>query len=100
MALLEVYRSHRRADCDERALVLAALGVASELVALGDGFALLVAEESFATAATHLADYGAESAFRQSAADPIRPHAYAWLGSAVFAVHWVKKRLSPLGFGG
>jgi len=86
MALVEVYRSHRRADCDERALVLAAVGVASELVALGDGFALLVAEESIATAATHLADYGAESSFRQPGAGPIRPHAYAWLGSAVFAV--------------
>jgi hypothetical protein len=38
MVLVEVYRSYRRADCDERALVLAAVGVASELVWLDDSF--------------------------------------------------------------
>jgi membrane associated rhomboid family serine protease len=86
MALVEVYRSYRRADCDERALVLAAVGVASELVSLGDGFALLVPEESVTTAATHLKDYGEETFSRQPEPGPMSPHPDAWLGSAGYAV--------------
>ena len=85
MALVEVYRSYRRADCDERALVLAAVGVASELVSLGDSFALLVSEESVTTAATHLKDYGEESFARQLEPGPMSPHPDAWLGSAGYA---------------
>ena len=86
MALVEVYRSYRRADCDERALVLAAVGGASELVSLGDGFALLVPEESVTTAATHLKDYGEETFSRQPEPDSMSPHPDAWLGSAGYAV--------------
>jgi len=86
MALVEVYRSDRRADCDERSLVLAAVGVASELVWLGDSFALLVPEESIITAATHLKDYEEESSSREPEPTPISVHPDAWLGSAGYAV--------------
>jgi rhomboid protease GluP len=86
MALVEVYRSNRRADCDERALVLAAVGVASELVPVGDSFALLVPEEAISAAATHLKDYGEESLFRQPEPGAMSPHPDAWLGSAMYAV--------------
>jgi len=86
MALVEVYRSYRRADCDERALVLAAVGVPSELVSLGDGFALLVPEESTATAATHLDAYREESLPRRPEPGPVSPHPGAWLGSAGYAI--------------
>jgi hypothetical protein len=82
MALVEVYRSYRRADCDERALVLAAVGVASELVSLGDSFALLVPEESVTAAVPHLQDYDEENLSRQREPGPIRAHPDAWLGSA------------------
>jgi len=86
MALVEVYRSYRRADCDERALVLAAVGVASELVSVGDRFALLVPEESMTTAASHLKDYDEESLSRQPEPGPMSPHPDAWLGSVGYAV--------------
>jgi membrane associated rhomboid family serine protease len=86
MALVEVYRSYRLADCDERALVLAAVGVESELVPLSQGFALLVPEESVTAAATHLKDYGQESLSRQPEPGPITPHPAAWLGSAGYAL--------------
>src|SRR5690349_19878456 len=86
MALVEVYRSDRRADCDERSLVLAAVGVASELVWLGDSFALLVPEESIITAATHLKDYEEESSSREPEPTPISVHPDAWRGSAGYAV--------------
>jgi rhomboid protease GluP len=86
MALVEIYRSYRRADCDERALVLAAVGVASELVSLGDSFALLVPEESVTAAVTHLKDYDEENLSRQREPGPIRAHPDAWLGSAGYAV--------------
>jgi len=86
MALVEVYRSYRRADCDERTLVLAAVGVASELVWLGDSFAVLVPEESVITAATHLKDYDEESFSRAPEPAPMRVHPHAWLGSVGYAV--------------
>ena len=86
MALVEVYRSYRRADCDERALVLTAVGITSELVSLGDSFALLVPEESITTAETHLKDYGEESLPRRPEPGPMSPHPDAWLGSAGYAV--------------
>ena len=86
MGLVEVYRSYRRADCDERALVLAAVGIASELVSLDDSFALLVPEESVTTAVTHLKDYGEESLSRQRQPHPISAHPGAWLGSAGYAL--------------
>jgi rhomboid protease GluP len=86
MALVEVYRSYRRTDCNERALVLAAIGVASELVSLSDGFALLVPEDSVTTAVTELKDYSEESFSRRPEPGPISPHPGAWLGSAGYAV--------------
>jgi membrane associated rhomboid family serine protease len=86
MALVEVYRSNRRADCDERALVLTAVGVASELVSLSDGFALLVPEELVTIAATHLDAYGVESLSRRPEPGPVSPHPGAWLGSAGYAM--------------
>ena len=86
MALVEVYRSYRRTDCEERALVLTAVGLASELVLLGDSFALLVEDESAVTAATHLNDYGEESRSRQPELRPTSPHPDAWLGSAGYAL--------------
>jgi membrane associated rhomboid family serine protease len=86
MALVEVYRSNRRADCDERSLVLAAVGIASELVWLGDSFVLLVPEESVITAATHLKDYDEESSSREPEPTPASLHPDAWLGSAGYAV--------------
>jgi membrane associated rhomboid family serine protease len=86
MALVEVYRSYRRTDCNERALVLAAIGVASELVSLSDGFALLVPEDSVTTAVTELKGYSEESFSRRPEPGPISPHPGAWLGSAGYAV--------------
>lgn len=86
MALVEIYRSNRRADCDERALVLTALGVASELVSLGDSFALLVPEASLTAAVAHLKDYDEEGLSRQREPSPISAHPDAWLGSAGYAV--------------
>ena len=86
MALLEVYRSYRQADCDERALVLAAAGVPSELVRLDDSFALLVPEESTVAATTHLNDYGEEKASREPQPISMRAYPSAWLGSAGYAI--------------
>lgn len=86
MALVEVYRSHRRTDCNERALVLAAIGVASELVSVSGGFALLVPEDSVTTAVTELKDFSEESFSRRPEPGPISPHPDAWLGSAGYAV--------------
>ena len=94
MAALEVYRSHRYADCDERALVLVAVGIQAELVQLDDGFALLVPEETFDAAMGHLEAYDKEKPPRPPPPSSISAHPGAWLGSAAYALilvsvaHW------------
>ena len=86
MASVEVYRSDHQTDCDERALVLAAVGVPSELVRMDDEFVLLVAEESFVAATTHLKAYGDETVAREPEPSGMRVYPGAWLGAAGYAV--------------
>jgi len=85
MALVEVYRSPLRADCDERALVLAAVGVSSEVASRGDSFALLVTDDAVDIATAHLNDYDEETLSRRREPSPPSPHPDAWLGSAAYA---------------
>lgn len=83
----EVFRSLRRVECDERAFVLAAVGIASEITAQGEDFLLEVSPPDLDQALTHLQQYDLE-AQRRSAAPLIPPpqlHPGAWTGSAVYA---------------
>jgi membrane associated rhomboid family serine protease len=100
MALVEVYRSYRQADCDERAFVLAAVGVQTEQVQMGDSFALLVPEEAVVAATMHLDDYNQEKLSREAPPLlPMRAHPSAWLGSVGYAfvlvsiAHWATEGL-------
>lgn len=75
-----VYRSSRRRDCDDRAFMLGAVGIAGAVAPHGDDFVLEVAEADAQRALSQLDQYEAENL----PPPPIPPgpplHAYAWVG--------------------
>jgi rhomboid protease GluP len=84
----EIFRSPRRAECDERAFVLSAVGIANEITAQGAEFLLQVAPTDVTAALTHLAQYAIELQ-RRAALPPLPPprlHAGAWIGSVAYIV--------------
>ncbi|MGH8136572.1 MAG: rhomboid family intramembrane serine protease [Steroidobacteraceae bacterium] len=85
-AAAEVFRSPRRAACEERAFVLAAVGIASEVALEGADFLLRVEPADAAQALSHIRQYDLEMASRPVAprlAPHLRPN--AWVGSLVYA---------------
>lgn len=78
-ALVEVYRAPQRRPCEERALVLTAVGIASH-ISIGLGcYILRVDESDRAAALAQLALYESEN--RPVPRPPERPlHPHAWLG--------------------
>jgi rhomboid protease GluP len=83
---VEVYRSGRLADCEERAFMLTAVGVASELARAGESYVLLVDPHSAAEARLHLLQYQKEMQRPREPAPlpPPRLHAHAWIGCALY----------------
>jgi rhomboid protease GluP len=82
---VEVYRSFRRRECEERAFMLGAVGIAGVIVLRGDHFTLEVAEPDAERAASHLTQYEAENRplGPEPAALPL--HSHAWAGCACYA---------------
>jgi rhomboid protease GluP len=85
---VEVYRSFWRRDCQDRAFMLGAVGIANVIVPRDDEFTLEVAAADVARAASHLTQYEAENRPPEPvpAAPPLHPH--AWMGCAGYAA-WV-----------
>lgn len=85
-AAAEVFRSPRRAACDERAFVLAAVGISSEMAADGAEFLLQVSPGDAPEALLHLQQYELELARRPIASPPapLRLHPNAWVGSLIY----------------
>jgi rhomboid protease GluP len=85
---VEVYRSFWRRDCQDRAFMLGAVGIANVIVPRGDEFTLEVAAADVERAASHLIQYEAENRPPEPvpAAPPLHPH--AWIGCAGYAA-WV-----------
>ena len=82
MTLVEIYRSRLRPPCDERAFVLHAVGIGSEVAWTGEAWSLLVALEAQAAAVAQLRHYERENPRSRArlADEPL--HAHAWTGSA------------------
>ncbi|HEX2789886.1 MAG TPA: hypothetical protein VHN17_05615, partial [Steroidobacteraceae bacterium] len=83
---IEVFRSYRRPACDERAFVLAAVGIPSTIHFDGLQFVLEVDVADAPRAATQLGQYELE---RRPAPPPPPPpplHPYAWVGCIVYVV--------------
>ncbi|HEX6506641.1 MAG TPA: hypothetical protein VF221_03325, partial [Chloroflexota bacterium] len=82
---VEIFRSLRLADCNERAFMLYAVGIASAIARDSREFVLLVEAVDAAAALEHLRLYEVERLNRPSPPPPapkLYPH--AWLGSVIY----------------
>jgi rhomboid protease GluP len=85
-ALIDVYRSARKSDCEDRAFVLMAVGIPSE-VGLDDVVHVVrVAPAWLAHAQHHLWHYESERHSRTAVQPPMRRFAQAWIGCVVYLV--------------
>ena len=94
MALTEIYRSPRLADCEQRAFVLRAVGIDYAVLSRDDLFGLLVPEELVDTAISHLKSYDEESRVVVVPPRPLTVHPNAWIGSFLYvaillAIAWL-----------
>ena len=80
MIWVEIFRSRRRTDCEQRSFVLYALGITAEIQAEADLFALLVPAEVEAQARAHLISAEAEARRVEPPAPTVRLHRHAWTG--------------------
>jgi rhomboid protease GluP len=84
--LLEAYRSTRRADCDERAFVLTAVGIPTRLDFDGWEFVVMVDETQYEAARAHLARYALESRPAPIPPPPPPLNPFAWIGVVLYAL--------------
>jgi membrane associated rhomboid family serine protease len=84
---VEVYTTHWRPACEERAFMLHAVGIASQVLAAGDHWRLVVASDDAPAAARQLRVYERENPGRRHAALPAEPlHRHAWLGAVSYGI--------------
>ena len=84
--LTTVFRSPRKRDCDERLLVLTAVGIAG-VVTLGEGTFLLQVDPADAGyAARHLLHYEAENRPPPPPPPPPYLYPYAWVGCVLYVL--------------
>lgn len=84
--VLEVFRSSRKADCDERAFVLTAVGIPSHVHFDGWQYVLAVEEPQYDAALTHLSRYAAESRPPPPPPPPLRLYPFAIVGCVLYAL--------------
>lgn len=84
---VEVYRSRRRRDCEERALVLAAVGIRSEVVVFARECVLQVAAHDVPQATVQLDLYARENPLQRRVPLPSarRVFRHAWVGCVAYA---------------
>lgn len=82
--LTEVFRSLRRAACDDRAFMLRAVGIASVVTLVDRVFLLWVNEGDAPLARTHLLQYEAENRPAPPPPPPPRLYDNAWVGCIVY----------------
>jgi rhomboid protease GluP len=82
---VEIYRSYRRRDCEERAFMLSAVGIASTILLRDETFSLEVAEIDAHRAQAHLTRYETENRPHEPPppAPPLHPN--AWVGCLAYA---------------
>jgi rhomboid protease GluP len=80
-----VYRSRRRRACDERLLVLIAVGIAGVVVPAYGEFLLQVDARDAPDAFRQLAEYETENRAPAPPPPPPRLYPYAWVGCLVYA---------------
>ena len=81
-----VFRARRRRSCEERQLVLLAVGVVAELVPGEGEFLLQVDAQDAAYAARHLAHYESENRAPPPPPPPPYLHPHAWVGCVLYVL--------------
>ncbi len=81
-----VFRSPRRRDCEERLLVLTAVGVEGLVTSAEREFLLEVPTVDAGYATRHLLQYEAENRVPVPAPPPPRMHPHAWVGCAAYVL--------------
>ena len=82
----EVFRSWRKADCDERAFVLTAVGIPSHVHFDGWVYVLTVEETQYDAAVGHLSRYAAESRPLPPPPPPQKLYSFALVGCVLYAL--------------
>src|SRR6202163_4403255 len=82
--LTTVFRSPRRRDCEERLLVLTAVGVGAFVAHADSEFLLQVPPADAPYAIRHLLQYEAENRAPPPPPPPPRVYPYAWVGSVAY----------------
>jgi membrane associated rhomboid family serine protease len=86
MPLVEVFRSNRQVACDQRAFVLHAVGIASEVLPYENAFLLFVDTQSAAAARDHIERYNLENATVAKPKPMPTLHGNAWITPVVFTL--------------
>jgi len=84
--LLEIYRSTRSVDCEERAFVLTAVGVPSVIDRDGLDYVVRVEAEQASIALGHLERYAVESRPLPPPPPPPPLNAFAWVGCVFYVL--------------
>jgi membrane associated rhomboid family serine protease len=84
--LITVFRSAYRRECNERLLVLTAVGVDAVITVAPGEFLLQVAAADAGYAARHLRQYDAENPPPAPAPPPPPLYGYAWIGCAAYVL--------------
>ncbi|HEY1283542.1 MAG TPA: rhomboid family intramembrane serine protease [Steroidobacteraceae bacterium] len=84
--LLEIYRSTRSSDCEERAFVLTAVGVPSVIERDGLDYVIRVEADHAALALSHLERYAVESRPLPPPPPPPPLDPFAWVGCVFYVV--------------
>src|SRR6478752_9073680 len=84
--LLEVFRSSRKADCDERIFMLTAVGIGTTLEFDGWEYVVRTDEPNYEVARAHLARYAQESRPLPPEPPPQRLNPFAWIGCVLYAL--------------
>src|SRR4030088_3112681 len=83
----EIFRSARVPECNERAFMLYAVGIASSIARDGREFVLLVDLDDVPAALEHLRQYEIERLNRPPPPPPPpKLHPHAWVGSVIYAL--------------
>ena len=80
---VDIYRSPRRADCEERALVLTAVGISSVITLAYREYVLSVDPADVDAALAHIGQYESENRPGPPPPPPPRLHGAAWAASPI-----------------
>jgi rhomboid protease GluP len=86
MSHVEVFRSVHQPACDQRAFVLHAVGIASEVLPYDNAFLLFVDADAAVTARDHIERYNIENAAVATPKPLPTPHGHAWITPVLYTL--------------